>query len=112
MELAELIKRVEGLTGPNPDFDVSILRHLAGGPDANVIYAPITASVDAVIQLIGEMSSWRWELLGGGGDPAYARIEGGHGDTWIELADAECPTPALALLLAFLRAWEARGEKA
>jgi len=111
MELAELIKRVEGLTGADQEVDEAILRHIAGGPDANVKYMPVTASVDAVIQLIGEkLPGWKGSVDFGWA-PREAATLFCPGSATADFSVHGATTPALALLLAFLRAWEARGEK-
>lgn len=129
--LKELIERVEKATGPDRKIDGlawkliyeqpgDVWRQLAdddvwyrADPVDTIAYdAPPynTVSVDAVIALIGEKTDWHWILHGGGNRPAHAVIDGGHGDIWIELAAVDAPTPALALLLAFLRSWEAKND--
>lgn len=114
MTLADIIKRVEGATGPDTKLDVAILRSLADGVDASITYLPITASVDVVIYLIGEkMPGWGWRV-----EHAQDRVRAvgtmmgptKNDKEWSHHEHGAAPTPAIALLLAFLRAWEAKGD--
>lgn len=128
--IKELIERVEKAVGADESLDADILwflgdwnnlggfwrEHKVTGERERFQYttAPAyTASVDDVIALIGEkMPGATWEVAGGvtntetGARVPEARIypnEDGCG-----YITGYAPTPALALLLAFLRAWEAR----
>lgn len=116
MDIAELIKRVEGLTGADREVDAAVLKAMGytydrfgrSWWDRNVPIEndKLTASVDAVIQLIGEKMPVEWEIRGSKDESvAYLYAES-------VASGGNAPTPALALLIAFLRAWEARGEKA
>lgn len=115
MAIADIIKKVEKATGgQDPALDYAILRHLAGGDDANVIYRPLTVAVDAVLSLIEEkMPGHRWLVRSDEERGAFAnlvpfgcRYEG----EGIDHFPVYAPAPALALLLAFLRAWEAKSN--
>lgn len=108
MTTIKLGDKVEAATGPDRSIDFDIELHVH--PTGSMPCPHYTASVDAVIGLIGEKSNWHWVLHGGENEPAHTIIDGGFGDTWIELAAVDAPTPALSLLLAFLRAWEQRGD--
>lgn len=122
--LAELIERVERLTGPDNRIDGDIeywvkfgplsewenigggwRRHKATGRQEKFDYgAPtpaFTASLDAAIGLTERVLPGQSVLIGWGQTEQtlpWARI-----GVWSE-ADAACPTPALALVLATLKA--------
>lgn len=136
MELADLIKKVEELTSPDRDIDAAVgrcvgmeVRDFRGfyrvkGEGGWVVLADYTTSVDAVIQLIGEkLPGWavslyrepfvaprwtasvtspgaQWDEAPGQGGIERSLISGVRG------MGVQKSTPALALLLAFLRAWE------
>lgn len=130
-ESADMIKRVEGLTGPDDPLDFAIRQAF----DPNSIYPcpQYTASVDAVISLIGEkMPGWEWLVRANPSGRRYDPVPGDP-DHFFEERDAGlfmgnvhvrtalfeqpeetfpgyAPTPALALLLAFLRAWSAKSD--
>jgi len=132
MDIAELIKRVEGLTGADGGIDSQIewtlsewknigsfwREHKVTGERKRFHYRTspaYTASVDAVIQLIGEKmgtTEAEWHVGRPTVDGPYYAALRGHTSAPIDGVHGEALTPALALLLAFLRAWEARGEKA
>lgn len=130
--LAELIARVEGLQKPAQEVGMQVLLacgwsrtcvgHFYGplwywsSPDNKVNfkeddfrqYDP-TASIDAVVALIEQ--TWPdkerrcWRLLDDW-DTASAHAGTFVGDTYVSANASEAVNPALALLLAFLRALE------
>jgi hypothetical protein len=62
-----------------------------------------TASVDAVVALIGKvLPGWCYRLTGGGGEPAYAELFVQGAGIEHPQRDDDGPTPALALLNALL----------
>ncbi len=130
-QIAELIKRVEGLTGPDREMDVMVV--YAFFPDIGPYNGqcigdePIfwhepyrkqpcpefTASLDAVVALIERVRpGWGYAVRkksidpvsydAGVASPYYWTGEGVEVD-----ANADASTPALALLLALLRSMEA-----
>lgn len=119
MTLSDLITRVESATGPDREIDAAVAEVVLGWRPYQVadfisstawfakdgertVEVPLyTASIDAVEALI------RREM------PAFSIVVSGprsDGRFWGEVGRgyAEAATPALALLLAFLRAVEAR----
>lgn len=105
--LKDLIERVEKAAGSARGIDSDIERYFNL---TNQLTCPAyTASVDAVIGLIGEkMPDHRWlvrsdEERGGFGN--LAPIGSEYEREGLDYHPSYAPTPALALLLAFLRAW-------
>jgi hypothetical protein len=110
--LDDLIRAVEAADGPSREIDTAVAAHIFG---AHVVETaldgfgekppPYTASIDAVVALI------RREMPGA--EEGYRRR--GDAEFTAYVGDDESPTtkhrtPALALLLAFLRAARARQE--
>lgn len=114
MTIADLIKRVETATGPDRDIDEETWC-VVFAPDAVVVdfgikFPAYTASVDAVIGLIGEkmgVDEAEWFVARDIDKPVRAGVRG-HTSMPFDYGIGLAPTPALALLLAFLRAWEQR----
>lgn len=115
MTIADLIKRVEAATGADGALDLEV--HMAVAPyryplgwswKEGVRPLHLTASVDAVISLINEKMPGACFEVGRRADgiDACVYMDGEYADAGL----AHGATPALALLLAFLRAWEQRGD--
>lgn len=95
--LIELAARVEGLSGPDREVDLKIMRWAMniGGPAENALH--YTASLDAAMSLVPE--GWnvgQWRIIG---KPDSCRM-------WDDETDiiTSGSTPALALTAAALRA--------
>lgn len=136
--IADLIKRVEGAQGPDREIDRLIMpiagyvleqrlrdkkawwyRATTTARLSDELFAPYggipryTASVDAVISLIGEKigtDEAEWYVGRPSVDGLYRAGVRGHTGGLTDDVTGEAPAPALALLLAFLRAWEQRGN--
>lgn len=94
--LAGLIERVEKCTGPDVILDHDIARYLDGYRHATW-QPPLTASLEAVVALIErELPGRTWDIRASQVPQLYI----GHAGQYV----ASAPTPALALLLAFLKA--------
>lgn len=121
--IADLIARVEAATGPDREIDAMVARvvcdwdvfsvpDLIGGTvrlardGARTFEVPRwSASIDAVVELIRrEMPGAEWSISATGLAEIAAAYVPGCRCGWT------APTPALALLLAFLRAMQARQE--
>ena len=134
MELGELIERVEKLTGPDREVDCEIAWATGWDIEAtnysgtwrrafpswrgvgerthraadNWGVPPFTASLDAAVALVERvLPAWSWECRASGtGDKGQATVWNpikapGHND---EQLAYNCPSPAIALVLATLRA--------
>lgn len=103
--IADLIKRVEEASAPSLDLDYAIHTALKLA-DPNV--DAYTASVDAVIALIGAtMPGASWTVYFSDKRYGATVYPADYHDTYLKYSGGGA-SPALALLLAFLRAWEAR----
>lgn len=115
MSIKDLIERVEKATGADEDIDAEVWCQMFA-PDVVAIdfgarFPLYTASVDAVIGLIGERigdDEAEWFVEVPSADGFYRAGVRSHTGTPFDYARGAAPTPALALLLAFLKAWEAR----
>jgi hypothetical protein len=109
-DLSSLIARVEAAAGPDREIDAEI--DLAIFPDRRIVGDHVidrmgfgkpvphyTSSIDAALTLLPEGAGYN---LQGAGDAHYA-ISAGH-------YSKKCPTPALALLSAILKARESSHE--
>jgi hypothetical protein len=123
-----LIEKLRGLKGPDRDVDAEIATAAAGyvyekwkGDRKAWFYAPdgrryqlygygygseclprFTASLDAVTALIERDGTWDWSIFRDNGE-AIAGVQPAS-DDGCDCADTHAPTPALALLIAFLEA--------
>jgi hypothetical protein len=122
--MPDLISRLEGLTEPcgftdelvadetgwhrHEDETGKVWRVRPDGASLRYSAAPaVTASVDAVLELIErELPGLNWSLVGF--ENAYAIASIGEGDAVV--SDGKHPLPAVALLIAFLRAKEMNDE--
>lgn len=129
--MLELIERLEKATGPDRELDAVIWLAVTPGAtrrsstvksskglwpdytidetrDANgilVIVPAFTASLDAALTLVPE--GWSWKLLHEPAHPNLFRVVIRRADELAKVAPAfvvSCPTPALALACAALRA--------
>ena len=105
----DLIRRVETATGPDRELDVDLSAHFGGifyqhppwSTQTYVTPAPLTASVDAALALVGKVFPGCRYATGNGEQGPFCWIEPkGRGGT----LTAHAATPALAILLALLRA--------
>lgn len=118
--LSTLIERVRGLTGPDREVDIAIVKALYPfigecsplcADDEPIFWRepfykqpcpPLTASLDAIVALIERDGAWDWSIFRDNGEViagVQPAPEGG-----CDIADAHAPTPAIALLIAFLEA--------
>ncbi len=113
--LKDLIARVEKATGPDPQLDLHVHQFLQ--EDWMHGTMPFyTSSLDAVVALVEmELPDWRWHVAKRGYD--NGAYQDGKAGAWLDSpfssgfgmnAKAFAPTPALALLLVFLRAKESQ----
>ena len=122
-DLPSLIAAVEAASGPDREIDAMVAVHLGmidereaaigfrldKSGETKMVISPkvsrFTASIDAVVALIRrEMPGVEWSLHGGG-ETSFVFFEP---DERPEHEPDEAPTEALALLLAFLRAVQAK----
>ena len=127
-DLSNLIERVSAATGPDREIDGLVCKladptewqrcrrraaEPSGAPEAAVereapFYAKYyTSSLDAVVSLVErELPGWDWDVgFHHAGPFAYANLEpGGTLAPAVGIFSGEAKTPAIALLLAFLRA--------
>lgn len=129
MNLPDLIAKVEGLRGPNREVDFWLTVRVFApcdytdaelqadidlvGIEGMAIEAPYTASIDAAVALVEKvLPGWMWGLTQG--SPAEDDGREFQGNIWPGEqpfpSDMEVfayhPVPALALILALLRALE------
>ena len=119
---SELLARLEAADGPSDELDALIWWHCIGKRDGweydGQVREPYSASIDAALTLVPD--GWRMAALCQR-DPWFCRLETddfesvtwGKGGDWItevtsgNEATANAPTPALAIVIAALRAIEA-----
>lgn len=124
----ELIERVESGEGADRELDGDILDALhdpsadktwpfVEGSYAASITPRITSSLDAVVSLLDQkLPGWSWSLGQMRGRPERYRYRGFLSDhntsdgIAVRYIEAECPTPARALLAACLRAIQAQAR--
>lgn len=121
-DLSKLLARLEGATGPDRGLDIDVLVALFGDPrlfvgeprDAgyNDRLGHVTSSLDAALALVGRVSPGHAAAVG---TMAFDPPGTPWGCIWAPtgsvLAQAEAPTPALALIKALLRALLADAER-
>lgn len=118
--LPALIEKLRGLKDPDREVDIAIVKALYPfigecSPlcegDEPIFWdvpfykqpcPPLTASLDAVVDLIEREGAWDWSIHCDNGE-AIAGVQPASEDG-CDCADAHAPTPALALLIAFLEA--------
>lgn len=128
-KISELIEKLRGLTEPDrqvdaeitrifdlprcvepdclPDVFERVLNHVAAGGDDPEVLA-YTGSLNAVAALIERDGNWDWSLFHDNGE-AIAGCQPSS-DDGCDYAGVHAPTPALALLIAFLQAKMAAKE--
>lgn len=125
MHLSELITRLEKLTGPDKEIDFWLSARLFDpshetdealqadidlvGIDGMVIDAPFTASLDAAVALTERLLPG-WTIASIGQDDRkgwHAELREGHRTSYSTVQLAGAPSPAIALVLATLRAYAA-----
>lgn len=110
--LPALIEKLRGLKWPDREVDAEIAAFVYGAtishgnlihPDGCVRSVPdLTASLDAVVYLIEREGAWDWSIHRDNGE-AIAGVQPASEDG-CDCAGAHAPTPAIALLIAFLEA--------
>jgi hypothetical protein len=113
----DLITRLEGLTEPSHSVDRAIWRRFSTASSSHAY----TASVDAVLELIErELPDRSYDIVRHPA-PAWLREENPKATSWFAVRldpasfpgsylTADHPLPAVALLIAFLRAKETHHE--
>lgn len=105
-ELTSLIERLEKAEGPSRDLDAAIFDAIP--PTTDAPYPPeFTSSIDAAVSLAERVLPGRSIMMGwrqSSETRPWARV-----GLWAD-PDATGATPAIALVLATLRALQSRGE--
>jgi len=99
-DLLGLIRRAEALKGKDRSFDLQVA-HYFKRP-----WYCFTHNITRVVEITErELPGWRW-IIDSDFDrgPPYAAQVKKRGDTWAEAPRVFAPTPAIALMLATLRA--------
>ena len=118
--LPALIEKLRGLKGPDREVDIAIVKALYPfigecsplcADDEPIFWRepfykqpcpPLTASLDAVTALIERDGTWDWSIFRDNGE-AIAGVQPTSEDG-CDYTGTHAPTPALALLIAFLEA--------
>lgn len=113
---SDLIAKLEALDGPSREVDLELTTKFFGGREADLHRAhglhcyDFTSSLDAAIALVERMlPGWLIASLGqDDGKKWHAELRQGYRTSYSTVALAGAPTPAIALLIATLKALEAR----
>lgn len=119
-DLPTLIEKLRGLKGPDREVDIAIVKALYPfigecsplcADDEPIFWRepfykqpcpPLTASLDAIVALIERDGAWDWSIHRDNGK-AIAGVQPASEDG-CDCARTIAPTPAIALLIAFLEA--------